>query len=152
LSDIALLDVQLPRFDLKDFHRVVTTLYEAADPLPGESEHSKKATLYVPIDLRFSISEQLEIQLPYVKEVQSHLLSLSGREGVYKIDREVVTNRLLCYVLREYGGLSSTEIARRIFPNEHVRNAASKVRTEITRVRRLLLRAAKSASETPPPS
>ncbi len=130
--------VPLPNLDSEELFKVVQVLSEAAEHLPHQSSDSRNATLYVPVDLRYSVDEQWNQQVAYVKEIQSYLLLLSRREGVFKIDPDVIQTRLRCFVLREYGGLNSSQIAKLVFPKEKTSSAAAKVRNEISLLRRQL--------------
>lgn len=104
----------------------------------GDLPGAQKATLHVPVDLRYSLREQLEEQLGQIHEIQTHLLTLSGRKGVFKTDQEVAERRFKCYALRKYGGLSASAIARLVYPDEKPTKAAVKIRKALQNVRQRL--------------
>jgi len=124
--------------DPEELHRIARTLYQAARARPDTSAVSRKATTYVPVDLRFSIEDQLDEHRKTLQNMQKYLLALSGRKGVFKGEHDTSRNRFLCHVFSTYGRLNSKQIARLVFPKEKIKPAAVKVRNELKIVRRQL--------------
>ncbi len=121
--------------ELYDLPSIAEALHDSADTVARASGESKRSTVYIPVDLRFSIKEQLDRQIGAVREIQKYLLALSERRGALKPDLDVGRRRFQCYSFSKYFGLNATKIARLVFPKERPKKAATKVRNELRRVR-----------------
>ena len=93
---------------------------------PEAETDKRKATVFVPVDLRFSIDQQFEELMPRLRDVQAHLLRACGRHRVFQPDEDVIRRNAYCYVLSTKFEMSAPKIAEIVFPSE--KRGAAKVR------------------------
>ena len=136
--------------DLEWVHEALTLL----NPHHGQSDRylreARKATLFVPLDLRFSLESSLERILPHVKAIQDNVLAMAGREGVIPNEDADLAWRDIYIYLQKGRGLSAAKIAKEVFPKENPRSRASKVRTILTRTKQKVGDLLDSATQTTP--
>ncbi len=97
----------------------------------------RKATLYVPFDLRMSIDNTLDRILPDLKAIQENLLEMCGRKRVMQQESDELAWRdVYIYLLCEVDGVSKAEVAAGVFQGERPRPAQAKVRSILSRLRR----------------
>ncbi len=106
----------------------------ASDPFDAQ----RKATLYVPIDLRSSMDEQWDATYPWLRQVQEYVLRSVGRKRARQVGREVLGRDAYCYFLNTSQGKSASDIAKVVFPSDKHPAAASKVRKILSRFRKRL--------------
>ena len=127
-----------------DDYKAWYELVRAVDPFHTIGKRAAReklaATLYVPIDLRFSIQEQMEEMKPHLRDVQNYLMRSCGRKEVYRPDPEIIRRDAYCHVLNTEFGLRAPDIARIVFPEEGPGKAAGKVRKILSEFRAHLQR------------
>lgn len=101
--------------DMSEVARAARALLTAATSGAQDSPGSRRVTLDVPFDMRFSLDKQWKKRMLVLQEIQDQLLALGKRKGVYnEPDYEVWKRCFKCHVLKKYGRLSHRLIAKLI--------------------------------------
>lgn len=132
--------------ELSEIREIADALYEHGGFTARAFADMKRSTIWVPLDLRFSLEDQLKDVRGEASRLQKLVLRLAGRDGVlHQPDPDVLYRDIYCYLVNRKEGRSSTEIAREAFGGEEQISAAKKVRTAISRIRGALARRTKGA-------
>ncbi len=105
----------------------------------------RASTIYLPIDIRLPIDDQLERLTPQVREVQECALALCGRKKAYQLDFDALDRNAYCYFLSTKFGKTAREIAGIVFPDEL--EGAEHVRKVLSRFRQTMKNAAKEGRD-----
>ncbi len=123
--------------DLAEIRAIADALYSPGGFMPKAWDDLRKTTLWIPIDMRLSVEDQMEAQKGGLKRIQSYLLRLSGRKGAMRSpDPDVLFRDVYCYLLSTRGKKTAAAIGAEVFPEEKGPRRAAKVRKILSIVRR----------------
>lgn len=137
-SEAARLADGLEPDELGRAHLAAEVLIRRVVVTPWEWKRRLKTTLFVPVDLRFSIDEQMARQRPTIREIQRALLRIAGAKEPMKLREDAARDQFMCYVLRVIKGLPYSIVAHRVYPGQPLKIAMMRAKKRVADARRQL--------------